>query len=153
MVEFLKPTDRLINHVADDMRRSDVDEVWASHRHSPRDALHSSVNASDFSAVVVAHGEPYAVLGLSMINLLLGHGAPWLLSTNQAVKSKREFITLVPDVIGEMFTHCTVLRNYVHVKNVDSIRWLKRIGFTLEAPVKYGRGGEFFHEFYMTKVN
>jgi hypothetical protein len=39
------------------------------------------------------------------------------------------------------------LVNFVHAKNTTSVRWLRRLGFTLHEAVPYGALGEPFHPF------
>lgn len=152
-VEFLKPTQELITHVAENMRPADAAEVWASSRLTPLEALERSWRASDMSAVVSVNGEPCAMLGLVVSSILGDEGIPWLLSTEQALKHKREFLKLVPGVISEMLSSCSYLFNYVHCENTVSTKWLKRIGFTMCDPAPYGPDGELFLKFHIRRGN
>lgn len=152
VVEFIKPDMELIRHIASNMREADQIEVWASHRHSPLQALMSGWKVSKLSAIISVNGDPCVMLGVASKTLLSDEGTPWLLGTNSAVKHARQFIDLVPPVINEMFTVYNRLSNYVHVDNLVSKRWLKRIGFELDEPEPYGITGELFHKFHLEKV-
>lgn len=132
------------------MRRADLDEVKATSNSDPVTALHRCVKSSDLCATVEANGVPIAVLGLSVLNILTGIGSPWLLSTEQALNHKREFLRLSPPVVREMLQLCPTLYNYVHCDNKVSIRWLKWLGFTFSnKPIEYGVNNELFYRFEM----
>lgn len=151
-VKFIKPTDELVKAIADDMRQADIDEVWASSRHTPIEAMISSWKMSDSSVIVTVNDEPCVMIGLVIRDILSGSGVPWLLGTDNALKYKRHFITQVPAIIDEMLAICPKLYNYVHADNKVSIRWLKRIGFTIEAPLPIGYDGALFHKFYLERT-
>lgn len=151
-VEFVDPNYELIDMIAAKMRQADVDEIWASHHHTPREALLRGWRARGFSTIVMVDREPCAMLGLVVCDILSGHGVPWLLGTDAALKHRRHFITLVPTVIGEMLSICSTLSNYVHVDNRASCRWLRRIGFTLDSPMPYGHDNKLFHRFHLREV-
>lgn len=151
-VKFIKPTQALIEVIAADMRQADVDEVWASHHHTPVEALMKSWKASDRSVVVTVNDEPCVMIGLVIHDILSGTGSPWLLGTENALKYKRHFLTQVPDVIEEMLTICPRLVNYVHTENKVSIKWLKWIGFIVEEPLPYGCDDALFHKFTLERI-
>lgn len=151
-VKFVKPTMGLVTAIANDMRQADIDEVWASHRHTPMEALLLGWNMSHVSTVVTVDDEPCVMMGLVIRDILSGSGVPWLLGTGAALKHKREFIKQVPAVISRMLDICPYLFNYVHVDNKVSVKWLKRIGFILDDPLPYGRNNELFHKFHFERV-
>ena len=150
-VRFVEPTYDLIRVIADDMRQADADEVWASNRHSPTEALLSGWELSEKSVIVTVNDEPCVMIGLVIRDILSGAGVPWLLGTENALKYKRYFLTQVPDVINEMLTICPILFNYVHSKNKISIKWLDRIGFIIDEPMPYGVDNELFHKFHLER--
>ena len=150
--EFVKPTRELVEAIAADMRQADADEVWVSSHQTPIEALLEGWKASDFAVIVTVDGEPCVMMGLVIRDILTGAGVPWLLGTENALKHKRHFIAQVPAVIDEMLTACPRLFNYVHAENKVSIRWLKRIGFTIDDPMPYGLDEELFHRFHLERV-
>lgn len=152
-VKLVRPNDELLAEIARNMREADRIEVKASSGLSPYESLKYSCGKSNFTVVVLVDDTPIAVFGLSVINALTGLGTPWLLSSTEALKHRREFFKLSPPIIQEMLSICPKLYNYVHAENKISIRWLKWLGFTVECnPVEYGIKGEKFHKFYMNKV-
>ena len=151
VVELIQPDTDAVRYIAENMRQSDIDEVWASNNHTPLEALVNGWENSHGSLIVQINGDPCVMLGLVRLDFLSGHGTPWLLGTDSSLKYKREFLKQVPAVIEEMLGICQTLSNYVHVNNSVSIRWLKRIGFTICEPEVYGVEGEMFHRFYLEK--
>jgi len=149
VVKFVKPKLSLMKQIADDMRQDDIDEVWSSHHLSPMNALIDGVCESEICVIVTINNNPVVMLGLVIRNAVLGIGSPWLLGTNAALQHKREFIKNIDGVIDDMLNICPSLTNYVHVNNKKSIRWLKRIGFIIEKPARYGLENEFFHRFHL----
>jgi len=151
-VKFVKPTQELIEAIAADMRQADVEEVWASNRHTPMQAMIKGAELSDYSLIVMVDDEPCVMIGLVVHDILTGTGVPWLLGTEKALKHKRNFLIQVPAIIDEMLSICPRLFNYVHVKNKVSINWLRRIGFSFDDPEPYGLDGELFQRFYLERV-
>jgi hypothetical protein len=151
VVEFGPPTPEAIQFIADNMRKEDAAEVWAYCRHTPIEALEFSVKHSKKIVIVYGDGVPLTALGLCMRDFLSGTGVPWLLSAEQALKYKRQFLKLSPPIIEEMLDICPKLVNYVHADNKLSIRWLKWLGFTIEDPEPTGPQGELFHRFTKEK--
>lgn len=151
MITFKPISVEAIEYVAENMREADAEEVWASSMSTPKEALLSSIAVSDYVNVAYADDTPLVIFGLVKGDVLSGRGTPWLLGTEDALKYKRQFLLQTPAVIREMLTICPVLENFVHDKNRVSIRWLRWLGFTIEAPQATGVNGEMFHRFYMRK--
>jgi len=152
-VKFVEPTVELIELIASDMRQADVDEIWASHHSTPIEALMSGWELSGYSVIVTVNDEPCVMLGVVVNDLLSGIGSVWLLGTDNALKHKRCFLTLVPDVIDEMLNICPMLYNHVHFKNIVSIKWLKRVGFTFDEPAPHGLDNELFYKFHIERCS
>ena len=152
-VQFVKPTLEMVESIAADMRAADAVEVWASHRHTPIEAIMSGWKLSQYSVVVMVDSDPCVIMGLVNKDLLSGTGVPWLLGTERALKHTREFFRLSPPVIDEMLSVCRKLYNYVHTDNKVSIKWLKWIGFTIEKPEPHGVNGEMFHRFHLERLD
>lgn len=152
-VEFVKPTPELVEHVAANMRQADQDEIWASSNALPLPGLIESLRLSHFSSVAVINGEPIAVFGLVITQILGGVGVPWLLGTNAIDKHFRIFVRQAFILVDEMSRKCSTLVNYVHAENLKSVKLLKAVGFTVDEPAPFGVEGELFHKFYMEKEN
>lgn len=76
-------------------------------------------------------------------------GSPWMMGTPVLDDHARVLAKATPLYIARMLASFPHLVNYVHTENDVSIRWLKRIGFTVHDPVPYGAPGEMFHPFEM----
>lgn len=151
-VKFVKPTMKMLESIAADMRQADVDEIWASDHHTPLESLVVGQKMSDYSTVVTSDsGVPLVVIGLVKRDMLTGSGTVWMLGANEAMKHKKEFFRQTKPVIDELLIICPRLCNMVHSKNKISIQWLKWLGFTIEDPVPHGPEGELFHRFHLER--
>ncbi len=150
-VQLVKPTLDMVESIAADMRQADAAEVWASHGHTPIQAVMAGWKLSQYSVVVMVNDEPCVIMGLVSRDLLSGIGTPWLLGTEKALNHAREFFRLSPPVINDMLKVCPRLFNYVHADNKVSIKWLKWIGFIIDEPIPHGINGELFHRFHLER--
>lgn len=147
MVEFKKPTQEMIQFIADNMRQDDVDEVLAASNLTPFDAITKGIELSDMTSVAVINGDIVAVMGVVKTSVLGCNGVPWLLGTTHVSKHYREFLGSSRSVLNAMINVCPNLVNHVYVKNTVSIRWLKWLGFKIEEAKPFGVNGELFHKF------
>jgi len=152
MINFINPTDELIEIMAQDMRKSDRIEVMASHGHEPLEALKYSRDNSDYVTMVMSGNIPMCMFGVSISNVTTGLGHPWLLSSNEIFSNKEYFLKNAPGVIEDMIAVCPRLVNYVRHENKVSIEWLKSLGFTIENPEPHGVKNDLFHKFHMGVV-
>lgn len=146
-VKFVKPTDELIQFVADNMREADRIEIAASHGYLPHEALVKGVARSALCSVALIDDVPCAVFGLSIENIATGLGVPWLLGTDLIFKHRRKFVEYTRAGVEDMQNVCPRLTNWVHCDNVQSIRWLKSMGFSFGKPKRVGLNGELFVQF------
>lgn len=152
VVKFESPSDEALRFIANTMREQDEIEVRASNDFSPLEAVIKGVELSDFSTVAYINGTPCCVFGLTKGDLLSGIGVPWLLSSTEVLKYKREILLHSRRVVDEMLSMCPYLVNHVHADNIVSIRWLKWLGFTLQQPEPFGPKGDYFHRFSLKRV-
>jgi hypothetical protein len=152
MITFDRPDENHLWQLANNMRQSDIEEVQAGSGDSPFTGLVRSVRATPHPIVVIDpdRGEVLSAFGVCDTGLLTpGVGVPWFLASKNAHKYVREYATFVPPVM-EMYREAYhLLVNYVDARNKVSIRWLKRLGFTIEDPIIYGCEQRPFHRFYM----
>ena len=148
VVKFGPPTPEAVQFIADNMREADAIEVWAAYRHTPIEALELSIKNSYTCMIVYGDDVPLTALGLVLRGFLSDTGVPWLLSAEQALDHRKEFLRLSPPVIDKMLQIRPKLVNYVHTENKLSIRWLKWLGFIIENPEPMKTTGELFHRFH-----
>lgn len=140
-------------HIAVHLRAADREELSATRpigaELNVAAVLQNAVGRSSFVKTGVApDGEPVALLGVAPMSLLGGIGCPWMLGTDRVFEFPRAFIKEGTRLVGDMLGMYPHLINYVDARNVKSIRWLKRLGFTVDdQPVPYGPKGVPFHRF------
>lgn len=138
--------------IAADMRPSDVEEVWASSRFTPEQALMSSWLGSRWTYTVNDEDGPVAMFGVAPWEE--GVGTPWMLATPRLMGAhRREFIVKSRLVVGQMQAEFTSLENHVDARNLASIRWLRWLGFTIHPAAPRGPFRLPFHRFTWTKEN
>ena len=116
-----------VAHVANAMRVRDVEEIRAASGESPLEALTGGVRASTYSWAVCDDTGPFALFGVSPF---VGDvGSPWMLATDRVKFHKRIFIEDAPHYIQLMQDRYPILLNYVDARHIDSLRWLRRMGF------------------------
>jgi hypothetical protein len=130
------------------MRASDIAEVRAC-GHDPHEAARSSVAHSLLCWSAFADGELGCIIGCAPISIVSGIGSPWMLGTPVLDQHSRVLVRLTPRYIAEMLKAFPHLVNYAHAANTTSVRWLRRVGFTLAQAEPYGPLGEPFHRFEM----
>lgn len=72
-----------------------------------------------------------------------------MLGTPALDRHSRVLVKATPYYINRMLDAFPHLINCVHTKNHTSVRWLRRLGFTLHEAIPYGAPGEMFYPFEM----
>lgn len=133
--------------LAANLRESDRAELEAVGFDDPLPAITGSVAVSSLCWTVTLGGELVCIMGVSPFE---GNtGSPWMLGTSLLARCSRVLVRVTPDYIERMLVVFPHLLNFVHAKNSTSVRWLRRLGFTLTEPQPYGTRGELFHQFEM----
>lgn len=138
-----------IEELAANIRPADLAECIASGYDDPLIALRHSCAWSTKSWTGTADGRVGCVMGVGPVSLLGGIGSPWLLGTAEIEKNAGAFIRRTMPYIQLMLKAYPHLVNHVDARNTRSVRWLKRVGFTMHAPVPYGPYQMPFHPFEM----
>jgi hypothetical protein len=120
-----------IEPIAKRMRQADVDEIWAAAAVLPRPAIALSLDAADITGTWLIDGVPAAIGGVR-------DGVVWLLTTDLVDKHQRRFLMEAKRQFEDVKPMYDRLYNWVDARNTRSIRWLKWMGFTLDAPRPYG---------------
>ncbi len=136
-------------YVAENMRAIDRQELADLTGSEPFKALENSVRLSDYALTVCDNDVPLCVCGIARISMLSERGAPWLLGTDKLREQSRGFVLLSRGIFGMMSKKYEYLENLVSADNGRSIRWLKWLGFTVEAAKPAGISQKPFHRFYM----
>jgi hypothetical protein len=139
-----------IHRMRDSLRATDIREVWASHNHSPEQALLYSFEVSPYCMTIVSKGAPVALFGICPDEHQTT-GTIWLLGTTGIPAIYREFLRITRFMIPRMLDICPVLYNFVDARNDASIRWLSWAGAAWGKPEHYGAEGRLFIPFTLTK--
>lgn len=140
-------TDEDIPLLATNMRAADQDEVRASGHNNIEWAVTRSVRASLLCWSAFVDGELACILGAAPLSVVSGIGSPWMLGTPVLDANARILVRETPRYISKMQTAFPHLLNFVHADNKTSVRWLRRLGFTLSDPQPHPTTGALFHRF------
>lgn len=118
------------------------DDIWGT--------LERSLDVSDDPvSVKTDYGALIAVFGVSPASLLSDTAAPWLLGTDLMTTYAKRILHHARRYVAFASERYPLLVNYVDARNEPSLRWLKRVGFTVDdQPVPYGVSGLPFHKFH-----
>lgn len=139
--------------VADQLRQADRDELAAAHGMDLSDmetrrALLCAAAAAGPCLAAVDAGVPLAVLGCAPVSLVGGVAAPWLLATPGADRYGRDLLVAGRALVEQWGRDWVRLENRADARNTRTLRWLQRIGFTLEDPQPWGALGMPFVRFH-----
>lgn len=129
------------------MRKAEIDEVMASHGHTPEQALLYCFNSSTEKLTFLFKGEVVGMFGVSPSNLLSESASIWLLTSNSISKMWVRFLKLSKGFIKSILRRYPLLFNYVDKRHVASVSWLKWCGADIHEAKPYGKMGLPFHYF------
>lgn len=136
--------------LAQHLRESDRTEMRAyGCAQSDEEALRRCVARSLLAWSAYVDGDLACILGVSPLSMVGGVGSPWMMGTPVLDRHSRILVRMTPEYIGRMLKAFPHLVNFVHAGNRTSVRWLRRLGFTLHEATPYGALGEPFHKFEM----
>ncbi|MDR5772079.1 MULTISPECIES: hypothetical protein [unclassified Caballeronia] len=145
-----------IEHIAAYMRPADLDEVEAGT--GVREALavlQVGVQSSSPCWTIEVGGEPAGIFGASPTAptlLVPSVGAVWMLGTPMLERAPKQLTKLGRTYVRRMAEQYGTLMNFVDARNLKSIHWLARLGFTVQREtVPYGPFGLPFHRFGMNQ--
>lgn len=134
--------------VATNMRQVEVVEC-RSRGETPMQALTRGAASSVVCMTATVHDEPVAIYGLVMPEgVLSGRGSPWLLGTDEVTRHPFAMVRMARPVVQGFRLMAPRMENHVHRDNTPSIRWLRRLGFTV-SPDVVDIGGQPHHRFTM----
>ena len=147
-LSILPTTQKDIEELSSKLRKSDIEEVLASHNFAPKEAVSVSVELSTHSYAVRVNNALVMIYGVSMLHDKNG-ASPWMLATDELQKHAIKFYRITKKHVDEMYKQYGYLENYVDARNALSIRWLKWLGFTIHKAEPYGIEQLLFHRFTM----
>lgn len=136
-----------IKSMKDNLRKEEIDELYASHHWTPEEGLSNSFSSSSSSLVATIDGKPFAMFGIVPDSLLGRTAQVWLLTTNDIPKIKMRFLKMSKLVIRFFLIQYPILYNYVDARHKLSIEWLKWCGAILNPAQAFGLEQVPFHFF------
>lgn len=146
--EVVPATLTLAMKVAANLREADVAEVWAAGRVTPDQAMLTSLEVSKDPQVGLADERPVCVFGVGEWSVLSLKGIPWLLATDELPSHARHFLRESKNYMREVKTRYRLLENYVDARNVQAVKWLRWLEFTMEPAKPFGPDRLPFHRFH-----
>jgi hypothetical protein len=145
-VRFGPATISDVRWLAARLRKADREELEAAHGAGANLylVLLQAVAVSERPLVAIA-SEPIALLGVAPLKP--GVAAPWLVGSDLIAKHARVLLLAGRAYVDEWSARFPVLTNHVDARNDASIRWLRRLGFTIHPPAPFGPLGLPFHLF------
>lgn len=143
-------TEAMVPAFADNARAADVAECWALGRVLPGQAMLSGVRTGRAWAGFV-DDEPVCLFGVRTTSLLGREGVPWMLGTDAVERYQVPFLRQCRPIVAGWRSEYDSLVNWVDERNTVAQRWLRWLGFTLDAPAPFGVEGLPFRRFEWRK--
>jgi hypothetical protein len=140
-IEIRKATRDDAIYVANNLRKPDADEVKASGM-PVKDVLLLSFAGSDECYMGLINEKKALIFGVSVP--LFGTANIWALGTNVCDEAPLSMVKVGRSVVQDFLSRYPRLENYCAADYEKSIRWLKKLGFTIGDPEPHGVHGELF---------
>lgn len=141
-----------IEPVANAMRQVDRNEIWASHRHAPLEALTIAFYSSVLCYTLEQNGNPIVIFGVVPESFLGNRGSVWLLATDDFEKIHKILMKYSKQFIDYMLRHYPDLANHVDARNRVTLNWLKWCGAEIEEAQPFGVDKIPFHRFQFRRT-
>lgn len=151
-ITFTPPTAEDVETLARGLRQADIDELHAQGETDLKDVVAAGVRDSVHAWTCAIDGRLLFLAGVAPLRphlLCEDIGVPWLLGTEEMPRHARKLIRLQAPYIALMLSAFPRLVNMVHAENVQSVRWLKSLGFCLQPAQPHGPYGAPFRVFTM----
>lgn len=136
-----------VNRLAPRLRKSDVEEIWASNHIKPYEALREGLDSSLFCLSVEDRGEVVCMFGINPLSVVGDKAVVWMLASDGLDKIKIKFLKHSKEFVNMMLSFYPYLFNYVDARNAKSIEWLKFCGAKIEEAKPFGVENSLFHYF------
>jgi hypothetical protein len=139
-----------LKKMENELRSEDAQEVFASHGHTPGQALAYSFADAELAITVIFRGQPVALFGVTP-SANPDFASVWLLATCGLSAMWFTFLRLSRGFIALMLGNYKALYNFVDARNTRSVRWLGWCGAKFDEPKPYGAAGLPFLYFTIEK--
>jgi uncharacterized protein (UPF0147 family) len=138
----VEPLDELTNDaltVAHNLRKEDIQELWAINRMSGESAIRFSFNISTEKYIAFDQSLPIAVFGVHRYAIGT-RGVPWFLGTRGVDRCIRDYLIMGSWFFDHLLNTCSRLQNMALADNKRNLKFLSRIGFNIGKPFKIPTG-------------
>ena len=147
MIHIRETTEADLIALAECMREEDKAEVYAAEGKSPLRALQDANKVSRDTYTAWDGDDILCSLGIIPLTLVGGTASPWFLSSTHLPKHPRALLFNSRHVVDAWAGQYDLLVNWVDARYTKSIRWLRKLGFTIHDPLPYGYSQLPFHMF------
>jgi hypothetical protein len=148
-VHFKRADQVELELLAADMREGDRLEIQATSGRAPLLALRKAVRWSRRHGgdawTGYIDGRVAAVFGIGKRALLSPAAYPWCLTSSAVDRAPRLFYRASRAVLASFLEEHQELEQFVDARYVQALRWVERLGFTLEPARPFGVAGLPFH--------
>lgn len=117
--------------------------------HNVEAEIRRTVGTSAPGYVAWASDKMICIFGVVPLSIVTGRGMPWLLGTDEMERHPGAVMRISSRYIRGMAATFSHLSNHVDARNTRSVKWLRRLGFTVHEPEPFGPYGAPFHRFEM----
>jgi hypothetical protein len=142
-------TQEVIDYLKHNLREIDEYECRAASGMPGAKCLQLGFEKSIFIRAIFSGDEPLGVYGVNPVKSFDNMGIAWMLGTDNLPKAG--VLLMDKRYIATALEYRPMLYNYVSERNRVSIKWLKRVGFTVGDPVPYGPTKENFCLFHISR--
>jgi hypothetical protein len=133
------------------VRQADRNEVMASAGRTIEDLLGRSVAQAELAWAGLVNDDVACIFGVTGASLISETGFPWMIGTDLIDKHAKAFLRRNRPIVAAMLARYPYLKNYVDVRNIKAIEWLRWLGFTLLSAEPFGVYRMPFHPFELKK--
>lgn len=127
-----------IDVIAANARQSDIDELYATGRVTPREAMEWGFDHSVRCWTGYLGEEPVCMFGVAPTYWSHVTGAAWMVGTTRIDRHPKAFLKGSRAAMVEMLSLYPLLVNFVDCRHTKAIKWLEKLGATFQDPQPYG---------------
>lgn len=141
--------DHHVDQLSPLVREQDAQEMWVAFRKTPEAGLRLSLHTAMMAWAGYIDDEIVCMFGISPSNVLLGRAAPWFVASEGITQHQVAFLRRCKPIVSDMLDMYPHLENWVWEDNRLAKRWLRWLGFELQAAEPFGFERRPFHRFEM----
>ena len=151
MYEAVAATEDHVRELVANIRPSDAEEIRALGE-DPLPSMIKSLKVSRDPVAVLSDGRVISIFGVGVPSLLSDLGVPWMIGAAELPRHKKALLKASRAWVWQARHEYRYLCNYVDARHHSAIRWLRWMGFAIEAPAPFGPLKMPFHKFDMVGV-